>query len=233
MVNHKVYIQYEMHLIVENMLDVLKALALMNATQKVVKISSKELADRIGQSLQTAARRLKELEEEGLIERKLTKDGQFVVITEKGVGVLLREYLDYKRIFEREDAVRIRGKVFSGVGEGRYYVSLEGYRKQFVEKLGFNPYPGTLNLRIPKEEMYFRNRLEEENGILIEGFKTKDRTFGEVKAFACRIGGIKGAVVIPKRTHYPKDIMEIIAPVKLREALNLKDGDFVEVEVLL
>ncbi len=215
------------------MLEVLKQLALMNATKKVLKISSKELAERINQSVQTAARKLKELEDEGLIERTLTKDGQFIVITEKGKKMLYKEYLDYKKIFEGEGTITIRGKVFSGVGEGRYYVSLDGYRKQFIEKLGFDPYPGTLNLKIPKEQLYFRRRLDEEEGILIEGFSTPDRTFGEVKAFRCKVDGIEGAIVMPKRTHYPEDVLEVIAPVKLRDSLNLKDGDYVDVEVIL
>ncbi len=221
-----------MYLVYE-MLQVLKQLALMNATKKVLKISSKELAEKIGQSVQTAARKLKELEDEGLIERILTKDGQFIVITEKGKRLLYKEYLDYKKIFEDEGTITIKGKVFSGVGEGRYYVSLDGYRKQFIEKLGFDPYPGTLNLKIPKEQLYFRRRLDEEEGILIEGFSTPDRTFGEVKAFKCKIDGIEGAIVMPKRTHYPEDVLEVIAPVKLRDALKLKDGDYVEVEVIL
>ena len=138
-----------------------------------------------------------------------------------------------KKIFEKEESFIIRGRVFSGLGEGRYYVSLEGYRKQFIEKLGFDPYPGTLNIKIQKEELYFRRRLDGEEGILIKGFTTKDRTFGDVKAFKCRVGEIKGAVVIPQRTHYPIDVLEIIAPVRLRDVLNLKDGDFVEVEVYL
>jgi len=214
------------------MLQVLKALALMNATRKVLKISSKELAEKIGQSIQTASRKLKELEDEGLIERTLTKDGQFVVITDKGRELLYREYLDYKRIFEGEGEFVIKGKVFSGLGEGRYYVSLEGYKRQFEEKLGFTPYPGTLNLKIPKEQMLFRAKLDEMDGIKIEGFKTKERTFGDVKAFRCRVDGIEGAIVIPQRTHYPKDVIEIIAPVKLRDVLGLKDGDWVEVEVI-
>ncbi len=214
------------------MLEVLKQLALMNASKKVLKISSKELADKINQSLQTAARKLKDLENDELIERTLTKDGQFIVITEKGKRRLYREYLDYKKIFEEDETITIKGKVFSGVGEGRYYVSLKGYKEQFKEKLGFDPYPGTLNLKIPKEQLYFRRRLEEEDGILIEGFKTPDRTFGDVKAFKCKVNGIEGAIVLPKRTHYPSDVLEVMAPVKLRN-YGIKDGDFVEVEVCL
>lgn len=221
-----------MHLKIE-MLQVLKALALMNATKRVLKISSKELAEKIGQSVQTAARKLKELEDEGLIERIITKDGQFVVITDKGKELLYREYIDYKRIFEDLNRVVIRGRVFSGLGEGRYYVSLEGYLKQFEEKLGFKPYPGTLNIKIPREQMFFRAKLDEEEGILIKGFKTEERTFGDVKAFKCKIDGIEGAVVLPQRTHYPKDVLEVISPVKLRDALKLRDGDWVEVEVIL
>jgi riboflavin kinase len=215
------------------MLEILKQLALMDATKRVLKISSKELADKINQSLQTAARKLKDLEDKGLIERILNKDGQYIAINERGKKVLYREYLDYKKIFEEEESVVIKGRAMGGVGEGRYYVSLEGYRKQFVEKLGFDPYPGTLNLKISKEQMYFRRRLDEEEGIKIEGFSTEDRTFGEVKAFHCRIDGIKGAVVLPRRTHYPADVLEVIAPVYLREKLELKDGDTVEVEVIL
>ncbi|AIY89110.1 riboflavin kinase [Geoglobus acetivorans] len=211
----------------------LKKLAMMNATRKVVKISSKEFAEKIDQSLQTAARKLKELEENGYIERIIDSDGQYVVITEKGKELLYREYLELKKIFEGEEKICITGRVMSGVGEGKYYVSLDGYKRQFEEKLGFAPYPGTLNLKIPKEQMYFRRVLDEEDGILIEGFKTEDRTFGDVKAFRCRIDGIEGAVIIPKRTHYSKDVLEIIAPEKLREKLGLRDGDNVEIEVIL
>ena len=224
---------YEKLLKFEKMLSELKKLAKMNATRKVVKISSKEFADKIDQSLQTAARKLKELEESGLIERIMDSDGQYVVITEKGKELLYREYLELKKIFEDEEKVCITGRVMSGFGEGKYYVSLEGYRRQFEEKLGFSPYPGTLNLRIPKEQMYFRRLLDEEEGTIINGFRTEDRTFGEVKTFRCRIKGVEGAVILPKRTHYGKDVLEIISHVMLRDELKLKDGDEVEVEVIL
>ncbi len=226
----KIFIS-EKHLIFERMIETLKQLALMNATKKAVKICSKDLAEKINQSIQTAARKLKELEEMGYIERIIQKDGQYVVITEKGRELLYKEYLDYKKIFEDMGKVVIRGRVISGLGEGKYYVSLEGYRKQFIEKLGFDPFPGTLNLKLSKDQVILRARMDEEEGILIEGFKTEDRTFGNVKAFRCSINGVKGAVIIPERTHYSKDVLEIIAPVNLREKLGLKDGDEVEVEV--
>lgn len=215
------------------MLEILKQLALMDANRNFVKISSKELAEKIDQSLQTAARKIKDLEEKGLIERVLDKDGQFIAINEKGKQVLYKEYLDYQKIFDRGESIIIKGRAMSGVGEGSYYVSLEGYNKQFKEKLGFEPYPGTLNLKIDKEQIYFRRRLDEEEGILIEGFSTEDRTFGNVKAFKCKIGSIEGAVVMPQRTHYPADVLEVISPVKIRDRLSLKDGELVEIEVIV
>lgn len=215
------------------MAEILKQLALMGATKNFVKISSKELADKIDQSLQTAARKLKELEERELIERVLDKDGQFIAINESGKKILYREYLEYKKIFDRGESIIITGKAMSGVGEGRYYVSLEVYREQFKDKLNFDPYPGTLNLKISKEQAYFRRRLDEEEGIKISGFSTDDRTFGEAKAFPCRIDQVEGAVVIPQRTHYPSDVMEVISPVHIRDKLGIKDGDPVNVEVVI
>lgn len=215
------------------MLEVLKALALMNATRKVVKISCKEFAEKINQSVQTASRKLKELEDNGLIERTITKNGQFVLITEKGRELLHAEYLDYRKIFEKTNELKFHGIVFSGLGEGRYYVSLEGYRKQFKEKLGIDPFPGTLNLRVLKEEVSIKRRLDAEQGIKIEGFIAENRTFGEVKAFKCKVNGLNAFIVMPKRTHHLGDVVEVIAEKKLRDELNLKDGDIVEVEVIL
>lgn len=215
------------------MIETLKALALMNATREVIKVSCKELANRIGQSTQTASRRLKELEARGMIERTITKEGQFIAITEKGMNALYAEYSDYKKIFEVPNTIKIHCTVFSGLGEGRYYVSLEGYRRQFIEKLGIDPYPGTLNLRVVKEDMIIKKRLDFEEGIKIDGFTAENRTFGSVKAFKCRVNGLDVFIVIPQRTHYPGDVLEIISDKKLREALNLKDGDSVEVEVIL
>ncbi len=215
------------------MIEMLKALALMNASREVVRVSCKDLGDRLGHSTQTASRRLKELEDRGLIERTITKNGQFIAITEKGMDLLYAEYLDYRKIFENANTIKLHCTVFSGLGEGSYYVSLEGYRRQFREKLGIDPFPGTLNLGVAKEDMIIKKRLDKEEGIKIEGFSAENRTFGPVKAFKCRVNGFQAFIVIPQRTHYPGDVVEVISDRKLRDALNLKDGDTVELEVVL
>jgi riboflavin kinase len=44
---------------------------------------------------------------------------------------------------------------------------------------------------------------------------------------------VKCAIVIPDVPNYPEDVLEIVAPVNLREKLQLKDGDHVEIEVTL
>ncbi|MEM0320001.1 MAG: DUF120 domain-containing protein, partial [Candidatus Nezhaarchaeales archaeon] len=44
---------------------------------------------------------------------------------------------------------------------------------------------------------------------------------------------IDAAVLLIERTHYGRDTIEIIAPINLRQALKLKDGDKVSVEVQL
>jgi len=122
--------------------------------------------------------------------------------------------------------VRLRGKVASGLGEGRYYISREGYRRQFSEKLGFDPSPGTLNLKL--DEPF---TIEDSDSIEIEGFSDEGRSFGGCRCLPAEVGGVRGAVVRPERTGYPPDLLELIAPVNLREALSLSDGD--EVDVVL
>ena len=69
-------------------------------------------------------------------------------------------------------------------------------------------------------------------GKLIEGFKTPERTFGSVKCFPARVRGRRAAVIIPSRSHYV-DVVELVAPKNLREGLKLKDGDGLEIEVML
>ncbi|WP_325379511.1 DUF120 domain-containing protein [Methanocella sp.] len=206
--------------------EILKKLALMGAAKGNVRLSSAKLGSTIGMSAQTAARRLVHLEKQGYISRLVTTEGQEVRLTDKGVSRLNAEFLDYRKIFEDGHVQRIKGRVTTGLGEGQYYISLDGYREQFKEKLGFEPYPGTLNLQLKEPFAH-----PEASAIKIEGFKDATRTFGGGKCYVVRIDGIRCAVMRPDRSSYPLNLVEIIAPVNLRKTLGLKDGD--EVEVIL
>lgn len=207
----------------------LKKLALLGATQAPVKLSTNEFAKHINASPQTVSRRFQTLETKGLIDRKLVPDGQLISLTQKGINLLKKEFSEYRQIFAgKRVPMRLQGRVITGFGEGQYYMSLDGYVKQFVKILGFKPFPGTLNIKLEK------GKLEREKlggGFTLHGFKSHQRTYGGGHIYTARLGKIKGAVVIPDRTHYPDDIIEFIAPVNLRRKLGLRDGDKMEVRI--
>ncbi|MCD4800710.1 MAG: riboflavin kinase, partial [Methanococcoides sp.] len=77
----------------------LKHLALLGALKKPVKISSSEFTRYTSTGSKTAARILKQLEEEGLIDRLIIPEGQMISITEEGRTWLESEFSDYKHIF--------------------------------------------------------------------------------------------------------------------------------------
>ncbi|MHC1600202.1 MAG: DUF120 domain-containing protein [Candidatus Methanospirareceae archaeon] len=218
----------------------LRKLALLGAIEQPIKLSAGYFAEAIKSSVQTAARRLQELERESLVNRRITVDGQWIMLTKKGIEQLKKECYEYQELFFSipKIEVEIAGRVITGLGEGGYYTTLEGYKKQFEAKLGFIPFPGTLNLSLDLLCIVARKKLDGRNGIEIEGFESENRTFGGGKCFPCKIlddraEGIKSAVIIPDRTHYPEDILEIISPVYLRGELNLKNGDEIRIRVVI
>jgi len=205
----------------------------MGATDKEVVCSTSDVAKGIGSSQQTASRRLIEMEKLGLIERTRNGRDQKVRITGDGLRQLSDMYLNLKRVFEapKKDLV-IAGTVFTGLSEGSYYMSLDGYRKQFISKLGFDPFPGTLNLRVNKENLNERKILDTYPFVYIEGFANEKRTYGPAKCFRAIVNDeVKGAIVLPIRAHYGEDVVELITPISLRKQFKLVDGDKVRVRV--
>ena len=115
--------------------------------------------------------------------------------------------------------VTVKGKVISGTKKGKQYVNLPWVKKQFIEKLGFNPFPGTLNLQLTSEQNI--HELHEADGITIK----PEKGYYEGKCFkALVMGKVEGAVVFPEVPDYPHNLLEILAPVNLRKNLGLKDG---------
>jgi riboflavin kinase len=119
------------------------------------------------------------------------------------------------------------------MGEGAYYMSLKGYTKQFKEKLGYVPFPGTLNVKLSKKEYIetvsqFYNR----DCILINGFSDEKRTYGWVKCFNAKLNNlIDCELVILERTHHDNSVIELISKINIRKTAKLKDGSNLTIKI--
>lgn len=204
----------------------------LGAVSRPVRVSTTELSARLGCSQQSASRHLRLLEQLGLVSRRIGPDGSLIRVTGDGVGALEEVYFALGRSLEEPEVevLSFEGTVFSGMYQGGYYISQEGYREQIVERLGFDPYPGTLNLRLREEDLEARRMLEALPGARIEGFRGVDRAFGGARCYPILVNGeAEGAVIVAERTSYDLSVMEVIAPVNLRERFGLEDGDAVRV----
>lgn len=134
-----------------------------------------------------------------------------------------------KRSTNQLEILNVKGEVFSGNGEGRKFIELPWVREQVIEKLGFAPYPGTLNVKINGDAYALKKSLKRASAIEIL----------PIKGFCCGkcfkaffMDNVKSAIVIPEVENYPKDVIEVIAPVNLRDKFQLKDGDAVNIKIL-
>ncbi len=208
----------------------LKLLAQLGGDHAEVVLSSREVGARIGVSQQAADRYLVALEKRGLVHRSLSQRRQRLTLTPAAIALLRSEFHSYRRIFQGPAQATFSGEVVSGLGEGRYYLSQPGYVVQFTERLGYSPYPGTLNVRLSADQLRKAALVADWSGIRIDGFEASGRTFGGATCFPARMNGRACHLIHPDRTHY-QDIVEFIAPVRLRDALPVRDGDRVTVDV--
>ena len=120
----------------------------------------------------------------------------------------------------------IIARVTSGQGQGKIFVNYDWVQNQIQAQFGFTPYSGTLNLRLDSvNTISFQLYKKSHNGITITSIR--DGCTGI--CYSIRISNIIGIIVIPQILGYPSTQLEIIAPVNLRKALSLKDGDELEV----
>jgi riboflavin kinase len=120
---------------------------------------------------------------------------------------------------------RFKGIVRAGVKEGGYYLSLPFYREVLRSKLGFIPYPGTLNLELSREWMWARAFIRE-RGERVEG----KEELGGLSLCRGKLGQIPVGLLVPDRTAH-ENVVEVVAEKNLRQALGLSDGGEVWVEI--
>ncbi len=114
-----------------------------------------------------------------------------------------------------------------GRGQGNAFTQLDWVREQFRDKLGFEPYPGTLNVQV--DDRAARAAAQTPPGILIEPATPE---YCAARCWRVRINGrVDAAWIVPDVPNYPDDLVELMAPVALREELGLAEGDAVLIEI--
>lgn len=208
--------------------ELLKQLGKLGGLHDYVSTSSGELAKHLQVSQQTASRKILELLDAGLILRRMGTRKQLIRLSSTGVEVLRREHAEYRGLFAQGERMTVRGRIVTGLGEGRYYISREGYRKAFGTLLGFDPYPGTLNIEVDPLDREKVAELKDSPGLLVDEFQSEGRTFGAVRCFPADLNGSEGAAIFPVRSHHT-NVIEVVSPHFLREHLGLKDGTEVSI----
>ncbi|EFK07597.1 conserved hypothetical protein [delta proteobacterium NaphS2] len=130
--------------------------------------------------------------------------------------------------FRRDESLELTGRVVSGVQEASFFTGLDWVQEQCMEKLGFRPYPGTLNLSMEilvEGQPTVKDLRKQEGPKLIP----PDPNFCAATVLPVYLGGVKGAIVVPAEdvNVHGKQILEVLAPLKLRDCLGVKDGDLV------
>ncbi len=124
---------------------------------------------------------------------------------------------------------KLSGIVTKGLGEGAIFISMPHYKNEIREKLDFDPFPGTLNIKTGKSHI---NALKSLPVVRINGFEKDGKKFGGADCHRIMIENTQGAIISPDLTRHEKEIVEIIAPIHLRSKLKISDGDKIKVKLV-
>jgi riboflavin kinase len=125
---------------------------------------------------------------------------------------------------------RMTGTIFSDLGQASRFMALEWVQELFKHCLGFHPFPATLNLRplAPGDSQVWQRVQRELDWITLPPAADE-----HCAAKLCRVeigstassARVSGAVVLPEVKDYPLDKIEVVAPLRLKDHLGVKDGD--------
>ncbi len=123
--------------------------------------------------------------------------------------------------------MKIKGKIVRGLGESGKFLAIDWVNRAVCDTFKFSPFCGTLNIDVkdPAIQKTLKEQAKERIASREEGFCDALAFKGVINArYVC-------GVIIPLVPNYPEQILEIVAPVQLKDALGVDDGDEVELDL--
>lgn len=127
----------------------------------------------------------------------------------------------------RRDGIPVTGRVESGSGNnGRL---LPRFSTTLADMLGYMPFPGSMNVRTPRAFRLGAYAMEYVDPARGKG----GRRGGDYQIWHAQVDGYGGPCHVQRpgvRSH-GRDMLEVWAPVRIRDVLGLNDGDAVTVRI--
>ena len=123
-------------------------------------------------------------------------------------------------------SISLHGRIVSGRGEGAYFMGLVWVRGAVERIVGFEPYPGTLNVRLTETDaLELWRDIRARHAVPIT--PPLPETCGGSLVPLVIAPDVRAAVVVPDVTHHSEDVLEVIAGIHVRSRLGLREGDLV------
>lgn len=127
----------------------------------------------------------------------------------------------------RRDGIRVQGVATSGSGQNGNHALR--FRKDVTDLLGYEPFPGSLNVKLPRAfrlgayALQYVDRRRGKGG----------RRGGDYQLWHAKVEGYDGPahVMRPGIRGHGRDVLEVWAPERLRDVLGVEDGDPVALRV--
>ena len=126
--------------------------------------------------------------------------------------------------------MRLEGVLVSGLGQGAQFMAIPWVRDAVRRLVGFDPYPGTLNVRLVEPDMVAAWRTIQ-NGPALRLAPPPPEECG-ARLFRVTVApALDAAIIVPDVTRHGDDTLELIAPIHVRYHLGLNDHERVALHV--
>ncbi|MEM2204294.1 MAG: DUF120 domain-containing protein [Sulfolobales archaeon] len=127
--------------------------------------------------------------------------------------------------------VRLRGRYVKGLGRSGFFLNMEIYKKIFRERLGTEPYPGTLNIEAEDLEGYEGLRKICPEHEAIGDITLEGKTYGGLYLWRALIGDTRVLLIRPYRSSHNPKILEVVSSEKLVEKHGIREGDRITIDI--